>query len=257
MQKLFYITLLLCSPLFAAQVLRVGSSQKVIAISHEDSREFKVKDHVCVFQDGKEIACGSVMKSSPKGAIVKLEAKSGDVVRGDQVRITPVGRQPAMTLLDSVNADLNAIDYSCNLAAGLGAGTSFFYPVVDFQWSLSLQFAMGLKPFFLSASGETTNVTAVGGFLTGNFYGSDLFRGLWVQGGIGYMQFFTKSIEISESAGSLAFLSTVGWRGYWDLGLNVGIGAGLQYLQQPNINTVDIRSANLQPLVVLDIGFNF
>jgi len=257
MRHLLYIALFLHSSIFAAQVLRVGSSQKVIAVSHDDAREFKVKDHVCVFQGGKEVACGTVMKSSPKGAIVKLEAKSGDVVRGDIVRVAPVGRQPAMTLLDSVNSDVNTIDYSFNLAAGLGAGTSFFYPVVDFQWSLSLEFAMGIKPMFLSASGETTSVSAFGGFLTANYYGSDLFRGMWIQAGVGYLHFATKSVEIEESAGSLAFLTTFGWRGYWDLGLNVGIGAGLQYLQQPNINTVDIRSANAQPLVVLDIGFNF
>jgi len=257
MRYYFFIAFFVSSTVFSAQVLRVGSSQKVLAISHEEFREFKVKDNVCVYQAGKEIACGLVMKSSPKGAIVKLEGKSGDVARGDQVRLAPIGRKPAMTLLDSVAPDDSIADYSCNLAAGIGAGTSFFYPVADFQFSLSTQFALGLRPLFLSTAGETTSVTAFGGFFTGNYYGSDLFRGMWIQGGIGYLQFFTRSIEIEESAGSLAFLATIGWRGYWDLGMNIGVGAGLQFLQVPAITTVEIRSANVQPIVLLDLGFNF
>lgn len=254
---LLFLGLVMSSPMFGAQVLRVGSSQKVIAVSHDEGHEFKVKDHVCVLQEGKEIACGVVMKSSSKGSIVKLEAKSGDVARGDIVKVSSTGRQPAMTLLDSVGADSSMVDYTCNFAAGLSAGTSFFYPIIDFQFSLTPQFAMGLKPFFLSSSGETSSVTALGGFVTGNYYGTDLYRGMWIQGGVGYVQFLTRSIEIEENAGSIGLLTTFGWRGYWDLGLNIGVGAGVQFIQSPNIATVEVRSANFQPIVVLDIGLNF
>lgn len=241
----------------SAQVLRVGSSQKIIAISHEEFRQFAVKDNVCVVQAGREVACGSVIKTSPKGAIVRLDTKSADVSRGDQVRLTPSARKPAMAIFDSVAADEQSKELYYNISGGISAGINFFFPMLNFQRGIGPSSALGLVPIYFKFSSNDTTVGAIGGYFTFNYYGADFFRGLWVQAGPGLFMFSSRTGELEESAASLAGMATVGWRGYWDLGLNIGVGAGFQYVQEPQITSVEVRSSNLQPLVILDLGFSF
>lgn len=240
-----------------AQVLRVGSSQKILAISHEDFRQFRVRDYVCVTQDGRDVACGTVLKVTPKAAIVKLDSRSQDVARGDRVRLAPSGRKPAMALLDSVGMDESSGIFHNNLSGGISAGINFFFPTVNYQHTVSSEIALGVLPTFFAVSVNDTSVKALGGYLTGNYYGNEYFRGMWIQGGPGLFYFDTVSGEIQESGTAFAFLATAGWRGYWDLGFNIGVAAGFQYIQEPNIGVVEIRSSGFQPLVVLDVGFNF
>lgn len=242
---------------FGAQVLRVGASQKIIAISHEEFRQFAVKDYVCVIQAGREVACGNVLKTSSKGAIVRLETKSADVARGDQVRLAPSARKPAMALLDSVAADENAVELDYNFSGGISAGINFFFPMLNFQKGITPSVAIGLVPLYFNFSSNDTSVGAFGGYLTFNYYGADYFRGLWIQAGPGLYMFRARTGEVEESAGAIAGMATAGWRGYWDLGMNIGVGAGFQYVQEPDISSVEIRSSSLQPLVVLDLGFSF
>lgn len=241
----------------AAEVLRVGASQKIIAISHDSNRPFVENDSICIFQKGREVACGTVVKSSAKGAIVRLESKSGDLLRGDIVRLEASGRKPAMQIFDSLEADENAKNYDFNLSGGISAGLNFFFPNLNLQKGVTPKFSLGLVPFYFNFTSNDTSVGAYGGYFTFNYYQSDYFRGLWVQLGPGLYFFNAKTGEVSESAKSFAAMATVGWRGYWDLGLNIGVGAGVQYVREPDIRSVEVRSSNFQPLVILDLGFNF
>lgn len=280
-----------------ARVLRIGSSQTNIAVSHPDTAPWILRDRVCVVQLRSTIACGRVMKVTTKGVIVKLDAPSADVIAGDSVvaesqtmgggagapasgnlaansrgepqtsqqvprvenhvrrpsQITP----PKAQLLDSVRKHPQSDDFNFNLSAGTSISFSFFYPTVNFQYAFAPEWAIGLMPMGLFAGATGASLTGFGGYATLNYYSQKYFRGLWVQGGLGSLYFTVTGPTVSESANALAAIGTVGWRGYWDLGLNIGVGAGVQYIQNPAFTTITVESAGVLPLVILDVGINF
>jgi hypothetical protein len=255
---LIVVSLILSVACFGAEVLQVGSTQRVIAISHETFRKWTIGDNVCVIQVAKEVACGVVIRVSTKGAVLKLDNRNTDIVRGDMVRLVPpTTRKPAAVLLNSVEKDDNARAYGFNVSAGISAGLNFFFPLIQLQRSIGPYFAIGLMPTYFKAAGADSSVSAFGGLLTANYYNHEYFRGLWAQLGGGILSLTVDNQGVTQKASTPIFLSTVGWRGYWDLGLNVGIAAGLQYIQNPNFASVEIHSFGVQPLVLLDIGFNF
>jgi hypothetical protein len=266
----------------AAEVLRVGKDMTNIAVSHDGSRTWSPKDRVCVLQRAREVGCGTVIKTTTKGAIVRLDAPSNDILAGDKViskfqSPAPAYAPPAQNgarqqasvapasapLMNSVGDSAESEIHSFNLAGGVGVGTSFFYPSLSVQYAVSPTIALGITGFFLTASdvSTTTTLTQLGGVATVNYYSQEYFRGLWVQAGAGLAMFtasgFATGSFASESYTSFVGLATVGWRGYWDLGLNIGVGAGFQYTSQPVLTSIVVNAAGFQPMLVLDVGFSF
>jgi hypothetical protein len=277
------------------KVLRIGANQSSIAVSHPDMAPWQPRDRVCVIQLRSTIGCGRVVKSTTKGAIVRLDAPSADVIAGDTVvaesqatSVSESGPGPKSTrtskalspksdsfaaenqsrkpsqigsktqLLDSVKKHPESEAYNFNLSAGTSISFSFFYPILNFQYSFSPQFAVGVVPMALFAGTSSASLTGLGGYVTLNYYGQGNFRGLWIQGGAGMVMFnVSGGLSTSESANTLAAIGTVGWRGYWDLGLNIGVGAGLQYIQNPSFTSITVESAGFLPMVILDVGFNW
>ena len=76
---------LLAMPVYSAQVLKVGSGGKVIAISHEASRKWQVGDEICVTHRNALEGCGTVSKVRKSGAIVNMEDGSPRIAKGDFV----------------------------------------------------------------------------------------------------------------------------------------------------------------------------
>ncbi len=76
-------------PLFAAEVLKVDPRQSMAAISHDPSRNWKLKDYACVVRGDDELACGYVIKVGPKGAVIKFDYRAHHrVQRGDLVELS-------------------------------------------------------------------------------------------------------------------------------------------------------------------------
>jgi hypothetical protein len=247
--------------LFASEVLRVGKDAFNFAITHDDSRQWKVKDRVCVLQRAREIACGSVVKVAVKGAIVRLDQPNYDILAGDRVvskyQAEPSGKSAAAPLIDSVPESEESEWHVLNVALGGVAGTNFFYPVVNFQVAVVPTVSLGLTGFFFNYSNELNTLLAFGGMATVNYYSQEYFRGFWVQLGGGLAAISVSGASPPESATTFAGLATVGWRGYWDLGFNIGVGAGLQLIGDPALQNTVLTSAGLKPIVVLDIGLSF
>ncbi len=262
----------------AADVLRVGKDMTNIAVSHDENRTWSPKDRVCVLQHAREVGCGTVVKTTTKGAIVRLDSPSYDILTGDKViskfqaaapayvppaqgGIRKQASQPAPSapLMNSVGDSAESEIHSFNLSAGVGAGTSFFYPTLSAQYAIAPTLAVGITGAFLTAYDASSFSTLMefGGLLTLNYYSQEYFRGLWVQGGAGVMIFSASGNYPTEGYSSFTGLATVGWRGYWDLGLNIGVGAGFQYTSSPTFTYINVTSAGFQPLLVLDIGFSF
>lgn len=308
----------------AAEVLKIGSSQQIIAISQDERAPWRTGDRVCVWETNQEIECGEVTKATAKAAIVKLDAPSDQIHRGARVRTegkrrdeaTREGRalggkgegapearekpaperredprqrarearrpeieepeellspppdvenekrgrgerRPAAKLLTSYDKVEGVSNPDWNLSLGISAGFSFFFPMIHFQRRVSPYLSFGLMPLYFSTSGGSSKIGAVGGMVTFNYYGNEYFRGFWGQLGVGAYRFNATTATTEQSATSLSLLGTVGWRGYWDLGLNVGVGAGVQYVANPGFSGVTLNSVDFQPVFVLDVGISF
>jgi len=259
--------MIVSASLHAAEVLRVGKDSTNIAISHDAVRQWNPQDRVCILQRAREVACGVVVKSTSKGAIVRLDQPNYDVTAGDKVmsKFTPGGvtgvpsapKTQGAPLLNSVSDSADSEVHLFNVTGGVNVGTSFFYPVLGFQMAVYPTISVGVTGFFLTASQDPVYLTAFGGYATVSYYSQEYFRGLWVQGGIGVTAFsITGGLE-DESAAALTGLVTAGWRGYWDLGLNIGAGVGLQYMFDPEFTTIEATSTGIKPMITVDIGFNF
>lgn len=249
---------------FGAEVLRVGSSQTIIAISQDNIRPWKVNDPICVMQEQQEIVCGNVMKISSQMAIVKLAQASDMVARGQKVRLgissQPVAqnRKPAATqLLQSVERDKETRTLYHNLSGGFSVGNGFYFPLLHFQRLFTPSLAFGIMPSYFSVSTGSGSLSALGGMATLNYYGHEFFRGLWIQTGLGLSFFSANTGTIEQQATVFNSLLTGGWRGYWDLGFNIGVCGGFQYLKDPNFGGIKLSGAGVQPLVMVDVGFNF
>jgi hypothetical protein len=255
------------SPLLSlgAEVLRVGKDSQSIAITHDETRKWTARDRVCVLQRAREIVCGTVTKVASKGAIVKMDQPNYDVLAGDKViskfqpsgvTAAPVARSSA-PLMNSVPDSGESEIHRVNIAAGVSVGTSFFYPSLNVQFAVAPTIAVGLGGLFFAYSNDLNSLTAFGGMGNLNYYSQEYFRGLWIQVAGGALMLSASGSGISESATSFLGLATVGWRGYWDLGFNIGVGAGLQYISDPGFLNIVTTSSGFKPLIVLDVGISF
>lgn len=240
-----------------AEVLRVGRDRQNIAITHSDARRWVLDDRVCVYHGTSRVICGVVLKVTPKGAIAKLEQPSNDVLAGDEIRAGSTRRPTALLQTAEVGGSEGRPSHF-DLTGGLSFSYSFFFPMLNFQIAMGPNFAIGLSPLYFKSTDNTGSLGAFGGYLNLNYYNSEYFRGLWVSLGGGLLMFSADDgIDPTQSASAPAFMATVGWRGYWDLGLNIGVGAGVQYISKPDFTNITVNSAGIQPLLVVDVGFNF
>lgn len=75
MKKAFL--LLLCSwSLFGAEVLKVSSNAKLLAVSHDLTRRWQVNDKLCVMKNDKPEVCGTVIKVKENFCILKLKKET-------------------------------------------------------------------------------------------------------------------------------------------------------------------------------------
>jgi hypothetical protein len=88
------LLLLLSSATFASRVLKVDGPGKMAAISQNSEAPWRARDYACVVRDGREVACGVIVKVSSKGAILRFDYKSGNPIRsGDSVEVSTDARE--------------------------------------------------------------------------------------------------------------------------------------------------------------------
>lgn len=147
--------------------------------------------------------------------------------------------------------------YTADLTIGGTIGLNHFYPLLNFQFAVGKRIALGLVPLYFAQSQDVVSISGLGAHLTFNYYHDYAYRGLWVQVGAGAIKFNASVPGSEESQTRLSFLGTVGWRQRWDLGINVGAGAGVQFIVNQDLQLVDLSYRNLQPTVIIDFGLNF
>ncbi|MCB9255178.1 MAG: hypothetical protein H6617_10890 [Bdellovibrionaceae bacterium] len=147
--------------------------------------------------------------------------------------------------------------YTADLTVGGSIGLNHFYPILSFQFAVGKRIALGLTPFYFAQSQDVVSISGLGGHFTFNYYHDYAYRGLWLQAGAGAIKFNASVPGSEESQTCLSFIGTVGWRQRWDLGINVGASAGVQFIVNQNLQLVDLSYRNLQPTVLIDFGLNF
>ena len=71
---------------FAGEVARVTLDQKSIAIFHDNPNDpYQLGENICVIHHGQEAACGHIIKTTSKGAIVAIDERHELISEGDAV----------------------------------------------------------------------------------------------------------------------------------------------------------------------------
>jgi hypothetical protein len=99
--------------------------------------------------------------------------------------------------------------------------------------------------------------------VTLDYFGTSYFSGLWLELAAGLYSFSAETAAtnltpaVKESASSIAGALTVGYLYRHRSGFNAGLGAGVQYIGDPKLTTVDVKASNAQALILFSAGYAF
>lgn len=257
--KLWFLTLTLANLLWGAEVLRVSSNLRMVAISHDITRRWQVQDRVCVLQNNKEIDCGVVVKTKENFSIVKLKTGSSQIARGDKV-ISDVKYQKPAELIQPENFQNNPLSDSSSfhlLSVGGSLGPGIFYPYLHFQRIIDPEFAVGVMPSYLNITTSSKKLSSISVMLTAAYFPQKFFKDFFAQGAAGLSFMTTSSGTLEQQATSLHALILGGYKIKTDFGLVFGGAAGLQYLNDPEFSGLTLKGVGFKPIIVFDIGVNF
>ena len=255
---LFSLIALICSPVYASMVVKVAANNKAIAISQDSRKPYNLRDYVCVFKGGSQLVCGTVLKVTRTLALVKLDTANSEIGRGDLVRISSPHRRPAATLMDTEpTSSPGDGQRHHDISGGVSAGTNYFFPMVEFEWAFSPHLALGVRPLYFSSSTQGASVSALAGMVSLDWYSKGYFSGIWGEVAAGAYSFSASDAGIQESKVSPAFTATIGYKYRHHSGFNAGLGAGMQFISDPQLTTVVVNAANLQALVLFTLGYAF
>lgn len=263
MKRILALTLFLAAasqPGLAASsnstVIQVLADQVFALVSQEKLGDWNLDDKVCITREKQRVACGIVVQTAPKAAKVKLNFQYKTVKVGDFAEVDEGERSPA------------SVDGSSSVSAGAAERLNFLIgvkqnlvaaiPFVHIQVLSNNHITLGVQidKFSVKIPDTTNTVTSMGATFNANVYGTGPYTGFWFQGGTGFHILPTTSTGLGQTSYAPTFVGLVGWRNSWALGLNIGIGLGLQYFLLPAGITAEFTFNAFQPILSIDIGFN-
>ena len=251
----------LSSAVFAnpVKVLSVDARTRQITIAYDSVSRWSPSDELCVFRGRAKVTCGTVTEASLSRVWIRVASRD-QVHVGDWVTLRPSSRAPAAESSEDMIEKYNESP-SNDISAGLTAGFNYFFPMVAYQRKIGDNFALGLMPMYVNFDTSGSTVKAWGGFLTASYYYTHFpFRGLSFEAGGG---FYSIQSQVGNNLGSNytqpAGMAQVQWRGRasWELGLDIGVGAGVQYLFQPSTPIAQNNFSGLLPMFTLSLGYSF
>jgi hypothetical protein len=242
----------------AANVYKYDSAKQVIFLKEVNSTDLAVDAEVCLYTGKLLTGCGKVTGLVRNAAVVALKEVKETPVVGAEVAIRASGRGLSSTaaMTETFN---KPTALTMGLAAGITAGATYFYPNLHVQLVVARNWTIGLMPMFAKSISGSSTVTAYGGYLTVGYYHThSALRGLEFEVGGGAFSIEGTSAGVSQSVFAPGGKATVGWRGkaLWDLGLDLGVAAGVQYISIP-ANTVTIAFSGLVPMLNAYVGYSF
>ncbi len=257
----FYLAFVLClsSLAYGASFERYDSTQKLLWINQYTESKVQPRQSVCVYERKQLVGCGVVQTQSIDVLAVRV-AKVNYLPERD----TKVSVQLQVRKVSSVEEETEVINTTAHpkyvtLDAGIEAGTNYYYPALHFQYAFSRDFSMGVQGMYASYSNGGNAITGYGGYVTATYYYTHpAFRGVMFEGGVGIVNVKAAAGLLTQQSSALSAKASVGWRGraLWDLGLDIGVAAGLQYIGG-DTSVLDISFHGVLPMLTAYIGYSF
>jgi hypothetical protein len=253
---------LICGAVYAdnnrVQVLSVDEHHKQVDVSYDPKMRWAPNDGLCIFDSNRSSICGTVTVATKD--TLKIEINDGEVrfQRGAWVVLRKLSR-PLASLNSSELLEQSEERKTHDVALGVATGFNYFFPTLQLQQALNKDFSIGIMPLYVNYSTDGSSVTAFGGFATASYYYTHFpFRGFYGQIGAGFYSINATVGSSSESHGQPAFLGTLNWRGRasWELGLDIGVSLGLQYVV-PVARTLTNDFSGVLPLLMVSLGLPF
>jgi len=211
---------------------------------------------VCLYINQNKATCGRIAKIADNRMLLNLTDDGARRLRnGDYVVLNANNRVPA-----AIEAKVGLPRHdTVDIGLGVAGGFNYFYPTLKLGFALSRDISLGIEPLYVTFSQATTSVKLYGGFITVNyFFTPPVFRGFYLTGGAGVYSLSLADAGLTENVSPFAFEALLQWRGggHWSLGLDISLGAGVQYVP----TTTVFLTTNFQgvlPLFTLTLGTTF
>jgi hypothetical protein len=236
------------------RVLSVTTNDEQVTLSAERGRTWKVDDPICIYRDGRELACGFVADSGADRVVMRVETREAKILVGESVDLQRQ-RTPAAIAAETASSS-QARAFSVGL--GVAAGFDYVFPMVDLEAAVARSFTVGLTPLYLDVHQLGSRVQAVGALAWLTYYDSRrAFRGLNASVGAGVYDLTVSNGAGSNTALPFAVAGTVGWRGriVRRLAMDVGVAAGVQWVSPASLPAYGF--SGVLPLVQLTVGYSF
>jgi hypothetical protein len=245
--------------LLGAEVLRVSSNSQMIAITQEVNRPWQINDRICVIQNGSKVDCGVVIKTKEKYSIVKLKNGSSLIGRGDQVILENRQNKPSLLIsAEPLPVESNSEKTPFHLLSlGGTLGPGVFYPDLHFQRIIEPELAVGFMPAYINITSSAQTLSSVSLLATANYYPKEFYRKWWIHGAMGLAFMSTQTGTVQQQSAAFQALLAGGYRFKLDVGINVGVAVGFQYIHDPNFVGLTLNGVGLKPVILLDAGVNF
>jgi hypothetical protein len=260
---LLLLVLLSCGPLLGAgsqRTMVLNSSGDDVSLSYDPHTRWAPNDTVCGFEENRKVFCGMITQISSQKLDVHMDQKEGSLSRGMWLTLRPLSRAVAAQTTEELVEQTNSETKTHDIALGMSAGINYFFPEAHLQLALGRAFSIGIEPVYVSYSDTQTNVSAYGGFLTAAYYITHFpFRGFYAEGGVGLYSITASQVgQVSTKTTQPAASLTLNWRGRasWELGLDIGVGVGIQYVV-PAPGALTQAFSGVLPLFQVCLGFPF
>lgn len=240
------------------QVLSVDQHNKLVTVTYDPKMRWAPRDSLCLFTQQKTTVCGTISTASQNE--LQIQAKDGEInfERGAWVTLRRLNRSNA-SLSSTELIEQQTDSKTHDIAIGIATGFNYFFPTLHLQQAVDKNISIGLMPLFVDYSVDTSNVTAWGAFATVSYYYTHFpFRGFYGTLGGGFYDIHASVGSSSESHTQGAAQATISWRGRasWELGLDIGVSAGVQYVF-PVQRTLTTDFSGLLPLLMVSLGYPF
>lgn len=255
--RIVSIILLSCLGVSASEVVKVGPANTTAYLSQDKERTWKEEDRACLFRNEKPVTCGTVTKATPQFAKIRLPSSKVEIRAGDQAYLALAMRE--LSNYPLVVEDKKKKEATYNTVVGLNLALDRIFPKVELQGMLTPNTAVGIQPGYTQSItyDRAYKLTAYGVMFTFNYYGTEPYRGFWLQAGSGlyFISENTSGAMVHRDAPILA--GSIGWREKWALGMNIGIAIGARYLTFPEVAVGDLQFKKFQATVMADIGIAY
>ena len=247
----------------AGFVLKQGGAS-ILYQADEEGPVYKPGDAICFYDQSRKVACGKVDKVAGQKLIVKISARSKGFNFYQGQELNAKGRAGGVSggsggaagsgEVAESSSDHDAFDIS----AGGVAGTTFFFPLLNFQLALGSKFSLGVAPIWVPSGTGGATFTAMGGELNFNIYFSRVFDGFSIQLGGGAMAITVSnpSGTLSESILAIFGMATLQYRLALADKLDFGLGAGGMYVSG-TLSNFTIGLSGILPVGQAFLAYSF